>query len=300
MADPTQGSRRDHLDEDLNEKLVEILKPEFEAAEAMGPDADVSSSAGDGSPYASGAAASGTAGSGTASEAAADEAESAKTDAKPATTDKDFFQALGGWGALLDIGLPWIAFLIVYGASDHNLKLALLVAVVSGAAVALLRLVRKQPLRNVAGGFVGVLISAWVANRSGRAEDVYLPGLLINLGYGLLYLLTVLFRWPLFGVLYGVITQTGTAWRKDPAMLKGFSRATLVFVGLFAIRLVVQVPLYLTGSLNALGIAKVGMGLPLYAVALWLAYAVLRGSLPPDKWDEARDHVTHLLRGNKK
>jgi hypothetical protein len=110
----------------------------------------------------------------------------------------------------------------------------------------------------------------------------------------------VLIRWPLFGVLYGVITQTGTAWRRDPAMLKGFTRATLVFAGLFALRLIVQVPLYLIDALNALGIAKVGMGLPLYALALWLAYAVLRGSLPPDKWDEARDHVTHLLRGNKK
>jgi hypothetical protein len=285
MADNSTGSRREQLDEDLNEKLVEILKPEFEAAGAMASDS---------------AAADGSTRPDDASSDVADEAEPAKADAKPATTDKDFFQALGGWGALLDIGLPWIAFLIVYGASDHNLKLALLVAVVSGAAVALLRLVRKQPLRNVAGGFVGVLISAWVANRSGRAEDVYLPGLLVNLGYGLLYLLTVLFRWPLFGVLYGVITQTGTAWRRDPAMLRGFSRATLVFVGLFAIRLIVQVPLYLTGSLNALGIAKVGLGLPFYALALWLAYAVLRGSLPPDKWDEARDHVTHLLRGNKK
>ena len=83
-------------------------------------------------------------------------------------------------------------------------------------------------------------------------------------------------------------------------MLRGFNRATLVFVGLFAIRLVVQVPLYLTGSLNALGIAKIGLGLPFYALALWLAYAVLRGSLPADKWDEARDHVTHLLGGGKK
>lgn len=220
--------------------------------------------------------------------------------AEPDRGDKDFFHALGGWGALLDIGLPWIAFLIVYAASDHDLGLALIVAVATGAAVALLRLVRKQPLRNVVGGFVGVLISAWVANRSGRAEDVYLPGLLMNLGYGALYLITVLIRWPVFGVIYGLITQTGTAWRRDPAMLRGFSRATLVFVGLFAIRLIVQVPLYLTGSLNALGIAKVGLGLPFYALALWLAYAVLRGSLPPDKWAEARDHVTHLLRPAKK
>jgi hypothetical protein len=256
-------------DDDLDEKLVEILRPEIEAAEheltdGQGPD------------------------------------QQEPGEAKPKTTDKDFFHALGGWGALLDIGLPWIAFLIVYGASDNDLRLALIVAIACAAAVAVLRLLRKQPLRNVLGGFVGVLISAWVANRSGNAEDVYLPGLLTNVGYGLLYLITVLIRWPLFGVLYGVITQTGTGWRRDPAMYRGFNRATLVFVGLFALRLIVQVPLYLTGSLNALGIAKVGMGLPLYALALWLAYAVLRNSLPSDKWDEARDHVTHLLGGGKK
>lgn len=220
---------------------------------------------------------------------------------KPAkTTDKDFFHALGGWGALLDIGLPWIAFLVAYAVTDHKLQLSLIIAVGIAAVLAVVRLVRRQPLRNVFGGFIGVLISAWVANRTGNAKDVYLPGFFTNLGYFALYAITVLIRWPLFGVLYGVITQTGTAWRRDPAMLKGFTRATLVFAGLFALRLIVQVPLYLIDALNALGIAKVGMGLPLYALALWLAYAVLRGSLPPDKWDEARDHVTHLLRGNKK
>jgi hypothetical protein len=260
-----------------DEELVEILRPELEAAEHELTD---------GRPQ-------------------DDERPDASTQEgpgqdRPKTTDKDFFQALGGWGALLDIGLPWIAFLIVYGVSDHDLKLALIVAIACGAAVAVLRLVRRQPLRNVLGGFVGVLISAWVANRSGNAEDVYLPGLLTNVGYGLLYLITVLIRWPLFGLLYGLITQTGTAWRRDPAMLRGFSRATWVFVALFAIRLIVQVPLYLAGSLNALGIAKVGLGLPFYALALWLAYAVLRGSLPADKWDEARDHITHLLGGGKK
>jgi hypothetical protein len=258
---------RKQLDEHLDEQLVETLRPEVEAAESM---------LSGGQP--------------------ADEAKPAR----PATTDKDFFHALGGWGALLDIGLPWIAFLIVYAATGHNLRTALIVAVACGAAVAVLRLLRRQPLRNVAGGFVGVLISAWVANRTGNAKDVYLPGFFINLGYFALYSFTVIIRWPLFGVLYGVITQTGTEWRRDPEMLRGFTRATTVFAGLFALRLVVQVPLYLVDSLNALGITKVGMGLPLYALALWLSYAVLRGSLPADKWDEARDHVTHLLRGNKK
>lgn len=218
--------------------------------------------------------------------------------ARPATTDKDFFHALGGWGALLDIGLPWIAFLVVFWVTD-NLSLSLGVAVAAAVLVAILRIWRRQPLRNIVGGFIGVLISAYVAKSSGKAEDVYLPGLLVNAGYGLLYLITVLLRWPLFGVIYGLITQTGTAWRKDPDMLRGFSRATLVFVALFSLRLLVQVPLYLAGWVNALGIAKVALGLPCYALALWLAYVVLRATLPPASWDEARDTVTHLLRGGK-
>ncbi len=223
-----------------------------------------------------------------------------ETTGKPPTaSDKDFFHALGGWGALLDIGLPWIAFLVVYAVSDHDLTLALGVAVGVAAAVAVLRLWRKQPLRNVVGGFIGVLISAYVAKASGKAENVYLPGLLTNAAYGLLYLITVLIRWPLFGVIYGILTQTGTAWRKDPDMMRGFSRATLVFVGLFSLRLVVQVPLYLTEQLNALGIAKVALGLPCYALAVWLAYIILRASLPPATWAEARDTITHLLRGRR-
>jgi hypothetical protein len=248
----------------VDEQLAEVLRPELEAAEAT---------------------------------------LSSEPDEKkkhPETTDKDFFHALGGWGALLDIGLPWIAFLIVYSVSDDNLQLSLIIAIGVAAAVAVLRVVRKQPLRNIVGGFLGVVIAAYIANRSGRAEDVYLPGILINIGYGLLYLVTVLVRWPLFGLLYGVITQTGFAWRKDPAMLKAFSRATLVFVGLFALRLVVQVPLYLAGSLNALGIAKVALGLPCYALALWLSYMVLRTTMPADTWAEVRDHVMHLLGTKKK
>ncbi|GAA1575416.1 DUF3159 domain-containing protein [Kribbella hippodromi] len=265
MADPT--SRRDQVEDDLQEKLVEILKPEVEAA---------------------------------ATQEASAAGEPAGEPGKPAqSSDKDFFQALGGWGALLDIGLPWIAFLVAYAATDHKLQQSLIIAVGIAGLIAVIRLIRKQPLRNVFGGFVGVLISAFVANRTGNAKDFYVPGLLTNLGYGALYLLTVLFRWPLFGVLYGVITQTGTAWRRDPALLKGFSRATMVFVGLFAIRLIVQVPLYFTGSLNALGIAKIGLGLPFYALAIWCAYTVLRGSMPPEKWTETRDTITHLLRGKK-
>ena len=37
-----------------------------------------------------------------------------------------------------------------------------------------------------------------------------------------------------------------------------------------------QLPLYLAGALVALGIARAAMGLPIFAIAIWLTYLVLR------------------------
>ena len=46
-------------------------------------------------------------------------------------------------------------------------------------------------------------------------------------------------------------------------------------MGVFLLRLAVQLPLYLAGALLALGVAKTAMGLPIFLVAIWLTYLVL-------------------------
>ena len=47
---------------------------------------------------------------------------------------------------------------------------------------------------------------------------------------------------------------------------------------MFALRLVVEVPLYLAGesALSALGVARLVLGVPLYAVCLWFAWLIAR------------------------
>lgn len=223
----------------------------------------------------------------------------AEPEAKPAA-QAGTPQGIGSWvGMMVDVGLPWIAFTLVYGFSDHNLKLALIVAISAAAVVAVFRLVRRKPIASVIAGFIGVLISAWTAHHTGQAQDAFLPGILLNAGYGLVYLVTILTRYPLFGLLYGVITQTWLGWRSDPDLFRGLNRVTIVFGSQVAIRLIVMVPLYLAHNVDALGIAKIGLGLPFYAVTLWAAYAVLRNSMPPEKWDEVKDNFTHMLRGTK-
>ena len=37
-----------------------------------------------------------------------------------------------------------------------------------------------------------------------------------------------------------------------------------------------QLPLYLTGAVVALGVARVAMGVPLFTVVIWLSWLILR------------------------
>ena len=50
----------------------------------------------------------------------------------------------------------------------------------------------------------------------------------------------------------------------------------IFWVGLFAARLIVQYPLYLSGNVNLLGTARLIMGFPLFAVAAWLTWQVVK------------------------
>jgi hypothetical protein len=164
---------------------------------------------------------------------------------------------------------------ITYTASGSDLKLAAWVAVGVGALMTVIRLVRRETLMFALAGFAGVALSAFIADRTGRAEDFFLPGLLLNAGYAAAYLISILVRWPLLGVIVAPVLGEGKTWRKDPERLRLYTRASWIWVGVFVVRLAVQLPLYLAGALLALGIAKTAMGLPIFLVAIWLSYLVL-------------------------
>ncbi len=63
-------------------------------------------------------------------------------------------------------------------------------------------------------------------------------------------------------------------WREKPARLKSYILATWIFVALLGLRLVVQLPLYFAGATEALGVTRLVMGVPLYALTLWVAWRV--------------------------
>jgi hypothetical protein len=187
--------------------------------------------------------------------------------------------AVGGPLGVAESALPAAAYVLTYTVSGQDTTVALVVAVGLGAIFGVARLLRRQTVQFALAGLGGLALSAYVVSRTGRAEDFFLPGLLANAGYAGAYLISILVRWPLLGVIVAALRGGDMGWRKDPEQVRAYSRASWVWVGLFSLRLAVQLPLYLAGALTALGAARIAMGIPLFAVGIWLSWLILRPRL---------------------
>ncbi|PJI85702.1 uncharacterized protein DUF3159 [Luteimicrobium subarcticum] len=66
-----------------------------------------------------------------------------------------------------------------------------------------------------------------------------------------------------------------TAWRADAELVRRYALATWLWVGMFGLRLAVQVPLYFHHEVGWLGTARLVMGLPLWGATLWLTWVVV-------------------------
>jgi hypothetical protein len=192
-----------------------------------------------------------------------------------ATTEQLMAQAIGGWRGVVDSSVPGAVFLLVYLVNGNLLTPAVWAAVAAGAVIAVLRLVRRESLQQVVSGFIGIAFAAWLASRTGRAEDFYLPGILTNIAYAVGLSVSCLVGHPLIG--YGVGAATGdvSGWRAVPEQRRAYALATWFFAAVFATRVAVQVPLYLAGWVGPLGVMKLLLGWPLFALAAYLSYRVV-------------------------
>jgi hypothetical protein len=183
--------------------------------------------------------------------------------------------AVGGVRGLVESALPGVVFVAVYVATSA-LTPALVASVAVTLAAVVLRLVQRTPVTQALAGVIGVGIGVFWAWRTGDAEDYFALGLWTNGGYLVACLVSILVGWPLVGVVVGLFRGEGTTWRQDRAERARYTWATWVWVAMFGLRLAVQVPLYLGASVGWLGTARLVMGLPLWALTLWVTWLLVR------------------------
>jgi intracellular septation protein A len=202
--------------------------------------------------------------------------------------DRDkIVQALGGKKGLFDSGIPSIVFLVVFNIRD-DVREAAMIALAVSAVLGVFRLLRREKLQSAVTGVIGVLICYLLVRSTGKAEDFYLPGLFINAGYGAVYLITNLAGWPIIGLVLGPLLGEDMHWRKVPERKRAYQRAGWLWVGLFLLRIAVQLPLYLAGYINALGIARLVMGYPLFIAVAWGTWVIIK-QVPVAKKPEITD-----------
>jgi intracellular septation protein A len=202
--------------------------------------------------------------------------------------DRDkIVQALGGKKGLFDSGIPSIVFLVVFNIRD-DVREAAMVALALSVVLGVFRLLRREKLQSAVTGVIGVLICYLLVRSTGKAEDFYLPGLFINAGYGAVYLITNLAGWPIIGLVLGPLLGEDIHWRKVPERKRAYQRAGWLWVGLFLLRIAVQLPLYLAGYINALGIARLVMGYPLFIAVAWGTWVIIK-QVPVAKKPEITD-----------
>ncbi len=190
-------------------------------------------------------------------------------------------EAVGGPLGIAETSLPAVAFVVAYTVSGSDTNTAAAVAVALALVLTVARLARRESPRHALSGLIGVAFAAFIATRSGRAEDFFLPGLLANALYASAFLVSLALRRPLVGIIVTKLDGEDDRWRHDPHRMRAFVRATWLWAGVFLLRLVVQLPLYLAGAVVALGIAKTAMGLPVFGLALWLTWLLVRGARAP-------------------
>lgn len=191
--------------------------------------------------------------------------------------------AVGGPLGVAETVSPALVFVIVYTAAGNDIKTSAIAAVAVAIVLGLARVVRRQTPVYALSGVIGVAISGYIAQRTGKAENFFLLGFLLNIGYASVFLISLAVRWPLIGVLVSALSKNDYSWRQSPTLMKAYNRATALWAVLFLLRIAVQLPLYFADALVALGATRIGMGVPLFVVGLWFSWLLLRntpGGLP--------------------
>lgn len=196
-----------------------------------------------------------------------------------------FVDALGGGRGLIDSAVPATVFVIARLATG-SLSTAIVVSLASGLLLAVLRVVRGEPLQQVGSGFFGLLIAVLVARATGTGEGFFLPGIIFTALTGVGFVVSLLAGRPAVGLALAAFDAKYARWREHPPLLQACRVATAFWAVTFFVRAGVAYGVYLQDGDNdgALLVVVNVVKWPLIAIAAALTvWLVRRAGLPVDE-----------------
>ena len=188
--------------------------------------------------------------------------------------------SVGGIRGIIESVLPTLVFLVLH-LITKDVVISTSIPVGVAVVFIIVRAATRKPVTPAVTGALLVGVTAVLAIVTNRAENNFLPGILINSGFLLAFLISLIARWPAVGVFVGLLLgERVDGWREVPAQRAAFTIATWVWTGMYALRIAIEVPLYLAANAEGLAIAKIALGVPLYALVLLATWFLIRSVLP--------------------
>ena len=190
--------------------------------------------------------------------------------------------SMGGVRGVIESMLPGLLFVICFVVT-RNVQTTVIVAAVIAVLQVVIRFIQRQSLMGAISGLFSIgicLVWVWTSH---QARDYYMMGFITNAVYGVLLAISLIVRVPALGLVIESIRKMPTenfgAWLHEWLDYKPLKRAYMYVTGLwiavFVLRLVLQVPLYLTNHVVWLGTVRLLMGLPFWALAIWVSYLII-------------------------
>jgi len=213
--------------------------------------------------------------------------------------------SLGGKRGIIEAAIPGVLFTVIWLATK-DIQLAL---VVGGAGVGIalvIRLLQRSTVQYVFNAAfsiaIGYVFTRIAANAGGDASDqalaYFLPGILVSLGYTIVFGASCLLRWPAVGFMVGSVSGDPLAWHDDPQVVKLCTRLTWVFLMPGAVGVALQGPVWLLGWSGAIdtdtavlivSVLRLGLGWALrigsWSLIIWL---LARNATPIQPRPDAR------------
>jgi hypothetical protein len=182
---------------------------------------------------------------------------------------------VGGRRGVIDASTPGVALVVVDAFT--SLTRAIAAAVLAAALIAVIRLARREPLRQAGAGVLGLVAAAALAACTGNAKTYFLPGILVNAGWAVATVTSIVVGRPLLGYAAALLDRGYAHWRGDAGLRRAATLATAVWAVVFTSRAGVQGYLYVHDDVHWLAPVKLGMGLPLWALAVAASLFFLEG-----------------------
>ena len=203
-------------------------------------------------------------------------------DGEYVVTPASMLRSIGGVFGLIESAIPPVAFSVTFGIWT-NAWLSAVVALSLALILGVVQVIRKKPVMNAIASVIGIAFAAFLATSGGNdaesAKNFFLPGLITNAVWATGLLLSVVLRRPAIGYLLATFEAIAPDWRADRRLLAVSIRVTVFWSGLFIMRLAAQLPLYFANEAAWLGIVKSAIGLPAFALWIFLSWLMLKRTI---------------------